>query len=527
MWYLLKTLWLILVSFLVIREYYLVGFHNESFNNYWWYLIAIILIYLTYKFFTLKFWKNKLSFSLLQIIWLSILQLLILCFVFFEISWWWAWALQLFFKIIFYLILPFLITIISYSFAENILSYINWFKDQNNIFRFNMSLWLWFAFFLIILTIVWILWFYNFWSVIIILWIFIWISYKELIKNIINLYNFKIELPNHNWNWNFFEQINLYLLSTEFLFIFINFLIWVNFINIVRPMPIWWDDLWAYMNLPQIMANSWIIIEWIWFASWQVLTGIWYMFHSAPQAFFLNQLWWILTIICLITTLSYLFKSDKKPFINIPLLWAAIIYSMPMIIFQQAKDMKLDPWLFFISIIWIFILIYLSLKYLWFEEEDNKDNQENQDKKENITNINNDIFSKFNSVFKLWWNLELFNKKEYLIYFFILWIIVWFAFSIKFTTLMLILAFIWVIFYINIWLSWFLAFFALFIWIFTKLKLWNFLNVNYPKDDINFVNKVFLICIWIFIVLIIYIYLKYKFESIKKTIVLSIIFLLW
>ncbi len=521
MWYLLKTLWLILISYLVIYKYYEAWLHKESFNNYLSYLISIIIIYWIYKFITIKFSKNKLSFSLLQIIWFCILQLLVLCFIFFEISWWWQWALQLFFKIIFYLILPFLITIISYSFAEKILSYINWFEKENNIFKFNISLWLWFGFFLITLTIAWILWFYNFWSVLIILWCFIWFSFKELINNFINLYTFKIELPNHNLKWDLFEQINLYLLSTEFLFIFINFLIWVNLINVVRPMPIWWDDLWAYMNIPQIMANSWKIIEWIWLTTWQTLTGIWYMFHSAPQAFFLNQLWWILTIICIITTLSYLFKSNKKIFLNIPLLWAAIIYSMPMIIFQQAKDMKLDPWLFFISIIWIFILIYLSLKYIWYE------NDYIEDKEKNIVNTNNIFFTKFNSIFKLWWNLELFNKKEYLIYFFILWIIVWLAFSIKLTTLMLILAFIWVIAYINIWLSWFLAFFTLFIWIFTKFKLWDFLNVNYPKENIDFINSVWLICVWIFIFLLIYIFFKYKSESIKKTFLLSIIFLLW
>jgi hypothetical protein len=33
--------------------------------------------------------------------------------------------------------------------------------------------------------------------------------------------------------------------------------------------------------------------------------------------------------------------------------------SMPMIVFQQAKDMKLDPGLFFISI----IVVYLTFKY--------------------------------------------------------------------------------------------------------------------------------------------------------------------
>jgi hypothetical protein len=44
--------------------------------------------------------------------------------------------------------------------------------------------------------------------------------------------------------------------------------------------------------------------------------------------------------------------------------------SMPMIIFEQAKDMKLDPGLFFVSAIIIYALIYLFLKYLENKKED-------------------------------------------------------------------------------------------------------------------------------------------------------------
>lgn len=46
------------------------------------------------------------------------------------------------------------------------------------------------------------------------------------------------------------------LLSSEWLFIILTFLIGVNFINVVRPMPIGWDDLGVYMNYPRIMAET-------------------------------------------------------------------------------------------------------------------------------------------------------------------------------------------------------------------------------------------------------------------------------
>lgn len=87
------------------------------------------------------------------------------------------------------------------------------------------------------------------------------IAYKEIIESLASLWHYKIEFPNHKANGNFFEQVNLPLLSTELLFMILTFLISVNFINIVRPMPIGWDDLGVYMNYPQIMANNGEILQ--------------------------------------------------------------------------------------------------------------------------------------------------------------------------------------------------------------------------------------------------------------------------
>jgi hypothetical protein len=61
--------------------------------------------------------------------------------------------------------------------------------------------------------------------------------------------------------------------------------------------------------------------------------------------------------------LSELIKEEnKKTFINIPMLAATIFISMPMVVFQQAKDMKLDTGLFFVSVIVIYLFYYLYNK---------------------------------------------------------------------------------------------------------------------------------------------------------------------
>jgi hypothetical protein len=41
---------------------------------------------------------------------------------------------------------------------------------------------------------------------------------------------------------------------------------------------------------------------------------------------------------------------DRKYLIALPILLAGIYYIMPMTIFQQAKDMKLDPALMMVSV---------------------------------------------------------------------------------------------------------------------------------------------------------------------------------
>lgn len=52
------------------------------------------------------------------------------------------------------------------------------------------------------------------------------------------------------------QVVNLRLLSIEFGFFFLTFLLGVALVNIIRPMPIGWDDLGVYMNFPKIMATS-------------------------------------------------------------------------------------------------------------------------------------------------------------------------------------------------------------------------------------------------------------------------------
>jgi len=169
--------------------------------------------------------------------------------------------------------------------------------------------------------------------------------------------------------------------------------------------------------------------------AWQTLTGIGFMFHSAPLSFFMNQIGGILSVIVLVVAFGSLLKSKSphsnplpkgegvsKSFLNLPLLGATMFYAMPMVIFQQAKDMKLDPGLFFVSAIGIYGMIYLFLRYRENLEGANEQNKDDTP-------------------------LEFFAHHKNLAYILIIGTIVGLAFAIKFTTLMLILGLLGVIFY--------------------------------------------------------------------------------
>lgn len=439
--YLSKLLGFAIFSIFIITRYYNVGFHNESGTGYGPYIITLFIVYGIYKYITMASRKEKVTFSPLSIVLYTLLHLFILCFIYFGLVGGTNGGFVLFFKIFGYLLLPATLTLIIYSLGKKVIHrFVPSFEQEEMAFQFLLSLGFGFVLFLTLLTIIGSLGQYNILGVAGILLIAGIISYKEIIESLTSLWTYKIVFPNHKSRGNFFEQVNLPLISTEILFMILTFLISVNFINIIRPMPIGWDDLGAYMNLPQIMANNGVVVKGVGMVAWQVLTGIGFMFHSAPQAFFMNQIGGILSLVVLVVAFGSLMRSKKisptplskkgssESFLNLPLLGATAFYAMPMVIFQQAKDMKLDPGLFFVSAIGIYGMIYLFLRYRENLEELRLNNESEME----ITDNN---------------PIHFFSHHKNLAYILIIGCIVGLAFAIKFTTLMLILGLLGLVFY--------------------------------------------------------------------------------
>jgi len=187
------------------------------------------------------------------------------------------------------------------------------------------------------------------------------------------------------------------------------------------------------------------------------------------------------------------------------LVWTLFI-ALPMVIFQQAKDMKLDPWFFFVSI----ICVYLIYKYVLREP------------KKSITSKIKGKLSSLSSIFK-WWNSEELPINMILIW--IIGILAWFAFTIKFTALLLISAMIGVLFFARLWIFWFLWYISMYFTLFTKAWFWSMMNVVYPKENLEFIN---IFSLWALVFWIVCLVLSsYKnIEKFKKLLIELCVFLL-
>lgn len=161
----------------------------------------------------------------------------------------------------------------------------------------------------------------------------------------------------------------------------------------------------------------------------------------------MNQLGGILAVITIISTLSYAFaENGKKSLLSLPVLFAAVYYAMPMTVFQQAKDMKLDP------------------AYLAF------------------------AVSGFMLLFSLWDPRKLDRKNLSILA--LSGVIIAFTFTVKFTSLMLILGAFGLISYRLLSIGGYIGFFFAFLAIFTQADLWQKLFIWMPRDNHTLITQI-------------------------------------
>ena len=464
-------LWISYIIYSYIFGEYGVPHWVENLTGISTYLITVWVIYAMYKSWQVFRQKIRVTFTFWHIIGFSLIHILIISLIFFtlkevkDVSDPTVLAyggLATFFFIIRLLLYPLILTLISRSLGYTLLdSFFREWKNEEFRLRLPTETAVWFWVLSLLFLVLGIFSLFSLVPVLVVLAITAGLSYRGFIESWHDIQERKMSFAWHDLSKNtFIDVFAPKLVIAEIAFLFITFIFSVSLISILRPMPIGWDDLGAYMNYPKIMALSGASLAGNGLYLWQLITGTWFLFDmSAPQAFFLNQLGGIFSIIAIALGLSLLLEEKgKKSLLPLPILFAWVFYSMPMIVFQQAKDMKLDPALMFFSVSAITLLMIVLRRM-----------------RDHTANI--EEWKKGLSPFSLM---------------IIAALVIGFAFSLKVTTLMLILGAIAVLCFRIFGYGWYLGFFFAFIAIFTKLDFWSLLNVSFPKENSTLVNGVFL-----------------------------------
>ena len=254
-------------------------------------------------------------FSCWQLVWYLFLHLLILSCLFFSLNGMSAGdGISLFIKIVWFLLLPSLLIMICYSFGKYVFSRF-WAVSQQSLWVQSMLyVTLWMMMLITLLATLSFVGLYNIYTFGGILLLLALVSYKHIHASVSSFFTSPIiEIENHDFQSNkVLDRVQPYLLSSEFFFVVITFILSINFISIVRPMPIGWDDLWVYMNYPNLIAQAGDSLFLWWMHAWQIFTGIGFLFQSNTQAFFLNNVWWILSAIFIVIIASDIFKNKRK-----------------------------------------------------------------------------------------------------------------------------------------------------------------------------------------------------------------------
>lgn len=367
---------------------------------FWW-------IYAYKKFFLDEKFKIKFSPILFFLVWIFWVFLIwTLEFTTMQKSLWLTWYFASIWSMFWHLIPPFLtlftIFVLSWVFWDRISNLLKISWEDSNKWILNIVFWL--SVILLLLFFLGLFWALN----------KIWILWLAVLVAIFSVSSFKNFWNWFIWTWKKSEDYNFFSIET-FLFIALFFLISINIFDVIRPMPIGWDDMGVYLNMPKRIAEDAAILAGQWGQAWMLMTSLWFAlwdwYDGTTVSMFINFFWWLLSVFAVFAFIYTFFKNRAMA-----LFWATFYYFMPMITFQSALDMKMDPTLFLFMAWSALILFDRWVKIL----EKLKNSPGTQQDKKTVP------------------GLELIEK----IRFWIWWFILATAFFIKITTSMEVFAFI-------------------------------------------------------------------------------------
>ncbi len=145
------------------------------------------------------------------------------------------------------------------------------------------------------------------------------------------------------------------------LLLFLFIVIAHNQLELIRPMPIGFDDLALYMNVPKLLAGNGSLLSGFDAYGWGLFMSLGFiLFGSASMSMviaFLGGLLAAMGLYLIILQYGRLRGTDSKNMHLPALLIAVLFYTLPTVVFQSAKDMKFDLAALFFCIAGLLVLL--------------------------------------------------------------------------------------------------------------------------------------------------------------------------
>lgn len=210
--------------------------------------------------------------------------------------------------------------------------------------RLVVSIALGLSFFILFFSVLGQLGLFTFWPIIIFALIAVLFSYSVLGSVCSDLFWRPVSLKFS------YDSLSWFLLTILFL------VIGMNVFDLLRPVPIGWDDLGVYMNFPRQIAMKGVLLSGFSGQAYMLISALGFILgNSTMLSLFFSWYGGVLAIVAL-----YAFG---RQFISARagLLMATIMYVLPMTMHQSFADMKMDMPLFFF-IVSAFLCLFMALK---------------------------------------------------------------------------------------------------------------------------------------------------------------------
>ncbi|MCA9370599.1 MAG: hypothetical protein KC680_01400, partial [Candidatus Peregrinibacteria bacterium] len=153
--------------------------------------------------------------------------------------------------------------------------------------------------------------------------------------------------------WN-----SLTLFLTWFLLSYLAF----NYINVIRPFPIGWDDLGSYLNRPRLLVSYGKFVHSMASFQWEYLTSLGFLLFGFDSVFGATTslvINWVEGVLAILIVLLFgrTFIGDKHGVLS-----AALYYTLPLVGHFSFADMKIDNAVFSMGALGTFAVFYALFK---------------------------------------------------------------------------------------------------------------------------------------------------------------------